>query len=95
MRIKTDGRTRRETKYIRDLKADINRKVAKDMRERREKAFTEVMEKESVKTYGDIFAILAGLSRGAKDLAVFKRIEYLASLNYSPKKIVEIMELKK
>ncbi|MDR1175349.1 MAG: hypothetical protein LBK83_07770 [Treponema sp.] len=86
--------TRRETKFIRDLEKKMAADMARRTREAKKKAFAEVMGKEKVKTYGDIFAILDGLSRKAKEMAAYGRIQHFAMLGRSPKQIVEIMEPK-
>jgi alkylated DNA nucleotide flippase Atl1 len=84
-----------ESKFIRDFKKKISVDMVRRTREIRKKAFAEVMEKEKVETYGDIFAIIDGLSRRAKEVAVYGRIKYLATLGRSPKQIIEIMEPEK
>jgi hypothetical protein len=86
---------KRESKFIRDFKKKIAVDMASHTREAREKAFADVMDKEKVETYADVFAIFDGLSRKAKDLTVYGRIEHLAALGCVPKKIIEIMEPKK
>jgi hypothetical protein len=87
--------TKREEKFIRDFKKKMAVDMAKRVREARKKAFAEVMGKEKVETYGDIFAILDGLSRRAKEAVVWGRINYLAAQGRSPKQIIDIMEPKK
>jgi alkylated DNA nucleotide flippase Atl1 len=87
--------TKREEKFIRDFKKKMAVDMARHTREARKKAFAEVMGKEKVETYGDIFAILDGLSRRAKEAVVYGRIHHFVALGRSPKQIIDIMEPKK
>jgi hypothetical protein len=86
---------KKQPKYVRELKQEIGREIAKKTRERRRKEFIAVMAKDKVETYGDIWAIFNGLSKKAKDSAVAQRIFTLARLGNRPKEIVEILEPKK
>jgi hypothetical protein len=53
------------------------------------------MSKEKVETYGDIYDVLLGLSRRAMEVAAIERIRVLASMGYSPARIIKVMEVKR
>jgi hypothetical protein len=87
--------TRRELKYIRDLKRQTAINCAKRTREWKEEAFENVMAKGKVETYGDVFGVFCGLSKKAVEVAALNRIEALARMGYSPARIMEVMEPKR
>jgi hypothetical protein len=87
--------TMRELEYIRKLKRQIAVKCAKRTREWKKKAFEDVIAKEKIETYGDIFGIFYGLSKRAIEVAALNRIEVLAGMGYSPARIIGVMEVKK
>jgi hypothetical protein len=86
---------KKQPKYVRELRQEIGREIAKKTRERRRKELAEVVAKDKVETYGDICAIFNGLSKRAKDSAVLNRIFMLARLGNRPTEIIKIMEPKK
>ncbi len=61
----------------------------------KKKAFAEVLAKEKVETYMDIYNIFCGLSRKAINSAAYKEIHALARSGFGPSAIVELMEGKK
>jgi hypothetical protein len=87
--------TKRESKYIRDLKRQVAINCAKRTREWKKKAFKDVMAKGKVETYGDVCEIFNGLSRHAIEIAVYNRIMSLAAIGKTPGEIIEIMEPKR
>jgi len=86
---------KKQPKAIRELKQEINREVAKNLRKKRHEEHSKVMAKDKVETYSDIVAIFDGLSKGAKDSAVLERIFTLARMGKCPTEIMKIMEPKK
>jgi hypothetical protein len=76
-------------------KKDIAAELAKRTRERKKKAFGEVVAKGKVETWGDIFAVLDMLSAGAKEKAAFDRILTFMGMGYGPERIIEAMEMKR
>jgi len=83
---------KKELKAIRELRQEINREVAKKLRKKRHEEHSVVMAKDKVETYDDIIAIFYGLSKRAKESAVFERIFELARLGKRPTEIMKIME---
>jgi len=86
---------KKQPKYLRELKQDIRREIAQKTRKRRQEELAAVMAKDKAETYGDICAIFEGLSKKAKDRAVFDRIISLIRIGKQPSEIIEMMEPKK
>jgi hypothetical protein len=87
--------TRRQQKYIEDLKKKMAKDQARRTREAKKDSFATVMAKEKIETYGDLFGVFDGLSERAKNAAVLLRIQTLAVVGYSPAEIVKMMEPKR
>jgi hypothetical protein len=92
---KSDGLSRRQLDFIRDLKRKIAADCARRTREYKKGELGKAVAKDKVETYGDVYGILCGLSRHAMEVAAMHRIETLAAMGYSPAKIIELMEVKK
>jgi hypothetical protein len=87
--------TKRQLSYIRDLKRKMATDLAKRTREYKKSEFEKAMAKDKVETHGDLYGIFCGLSKRAMEVSALQRIEALAVMGYSPKKIIELMEVKK
>jgi hypothetical protein len=87
--------TKKQLAYIRDLKKKIGADSAKRTRAYKKNEFEKAMAKDKVETHGDIYGIFCGLSKRAMEISALHRIETLAAMGYSPKKIIELMEPKK
>jgi len=85
-------KAKKQPKYLRELKQDIGREIAQKTRKRRQEELAAVMAKDKAETYGDVITIFYGLSKKAKDMAVFDRIFALARIGKQPSEIIEIME---
>jgi Ca2+-binding EF-hand superfamily protein len=85
----------RENASVRKLRKEMAQELAKRTRERKKEALKQVLSKEKVETYGDIFAIFDGLSKKAVEKTALDKIFTLAHLGNSPAEIIKLMEPKK
>jgi len=82
-------------KSVRELKQKIAREIAQKIRKQHHEEFLSVIAKNKIETYNDVIAIFYGLSKKAKDRAVFDRIFFLAQCGDTPTEIIKTMEPKK
>ena len=82
--------------YVKKIRQAFGRKLAQETRKRHKKDLNEVLKKGKVETYGDVYAIVNGLSGMAKRIAVAAHVLHLASFhNMTPQQIIENLEPKK
>jgi hypothetical protein len=84
-----------QPKRLREYKRLVAQKAAQSLRKQRREELSRVFVKDKVETYDDVIAIFYGLSKKAKDSAVFDRILTLARLGERPAEIMKMMEPKK
>jgi hypothetical protein len=87
--------SRSEPKFIRDLKQQMAKDMARRTRKAKKESFERVLAKGTMETYGDIYDLFCGLSRRAIEVAAIERIHTFVRMGYSPERIIEVMEVKR
>jgi trimethylamine:corrinoid methyltransferase-like protein len=77
------------------IKTDMAARFAQETKEAKKRLFGAVMSKEKVESALDVVGIYSGLTSRSKDCIVYERIHELAAYHFSPKEIMERLQVKK
>ena len=86
---------KRDSKAVREYRAQISKEIAKTKREYIKKRFKDVLEKDKIENSTDLYNLLKGMSAKSRELAAFAHVHYLMLLGYSPRDIVRRLEEKR